>query len=69
MSISAYRKTRNLTRREIGDLIGVSAEFIRLCERGDRRLAPEKAILLEEKTGGGLPKHITRPDLWEEAAA
>jgi len=64
MNISDYREKHGLSREQLGALIGVSAEFVRLCECGRRRLSPDRARLLEDATGGELSKHETRPDIW-----
>jgi transcriptional regulator with XRE-family HTH domain len=44
--------------------LGVGAEAIRLWRRGKRRLSPSRAIEVEQKFG--IPRHVTRPDLWEQ---
>lgn len=44
MKLRIWRESRNLTRVEMGDLVGTTSEAIRLYERGDR--IPHKDIMV-----------------------
>lgn len=68
-AIIKYRERHGMARGELGKLIGVTAEFVRLVEKGKRKLSPERALDLEVATDGELPRTVTRPDLWEPKAA
>lgn len=64
--ILQYREANDLTRDEAAALFGVSAEFIRLLENGQRQASAKLAIRMEEVTQGALRRSDTRPDLWPE---
>lgn len=69
MNISEYRARKGLSRKQLAEIIGVSAEFLRLHENGKRQFSPQRAIQVDELTGGEVPKHETRPDIWTGEAA
>jgi transcriptional regulator with XRE-family HTH domain len=57
-----WRKSRNITAEQAGELIGVSkAQWIRM-ENGDRGAAPNRVLLLESLTG--ITRYEICPDVF-----
>lgn len=57
-----WRKANELSAEAAGKLIGVSkVQWLRL-ETGDRRIAPERVLLIENLTG--ISRHELRPDIF-----
>lgn len=61
--IAAYRKAHALTLEAFGALVGANKSAVSKWESGQGP-APLTAIKIEDATGGGIPRHALRPDLW-----
>jgi transcriptional regulator with XRE-family HTH domain len=61
--IAQYRQDKGLTLEAFGRLVGVNKAAVCKWEDG---FGPsiENAKAIEEATGGALPKHVLRPDVW-----
>jgi transcriptional regulator with XRE-family HTH domain len=67
-NITSYRSKHGLSREQFGALIGVSAEMVRLIERGLRPITPERAVQLEAVTAGELTRQALRPDIFGDGS-
>jgi len=66
ITLREWRKARGLSATEAGELIGVSrVQWFRM-ETGERSVAGNKVLKVEEITG--ISRHELRPDLFGEAA-
>lgn len=59
-----FRRRRNLTQIELGEILDMEQGTISNLENGRRRLDATKVKKVSELTG--IPKHELRPDLYEE---
>jgi transcriptional regulator with XRE-family HTH domain len=64
---AAYRKAKGLSRAEIAQQLGITEAMVGHIERGVRKASAERAK--EWQREHGIPAHVTRPDLFEQAAA
>lgn len=55
MTLEEFRKSRGLTQKAFGDLIGVSAFHVSRYETGRNRPTPERARRIEQATNGAIP--------------
>lgn len=62
--IREYRDEKKLTQEQFGNLAGVKKAAVCKWEDGIP-VPPMRAIVIEEKTDGELPRWRIRPDLWE----
>lgn len=63
-TLREWRKEKNLSATEAGELIGVSrVQWFRM-ETGVRSVAGDKVLTLEEITG--ISRHVLRPDIFGE---
>ena len=67
--IAAYRAKHSLTLRGFADLIGVQKAIVSKWENRQQNPSIENAIAIERATGGDLPRHELRPDVWQQTAA
>ena len=65
--IRAYRQAKGLTLEQFGALVGVQKAAVSKWEDG-RPPSFSKAIEIEQVTGGDLPRHVLRPDIWGDMA-
>lgn len=65
--IRAYREANGLTLEAFGALVGSNKSAVFKWE-GGLGPAPQTAIKIEEATGGDIPRHVLRPDLWSAPA-
>lgn len=58
-------------RRELADAAGTVPAYVYQIATGRRKASPQLARRFDEATGGGVPKHELRPDIFDrpEAAA
>lgn len=63
MSLASYLAEKGLTDGELGTMLGVSAELVRLWRHGRRPISAKRAVDMSKVTG--IPLHELRPDLWE----
>lgn len=63
-AIKEYRDQKGLTLEQFGALAGVQKAAVWKWEEGTP-VPPMRAIIIEEKTDGELPRWRVRPDLWE----
>ncbi len=68
MYILKYRTENNLTRAELAKQLGCSHSLIQHIESGLRSVTPKKAKEWEKITNGGLPKELTCPEIFGDAA-
>ena len=52
--------------RLLAELIGVGQQTVSHWLTHDYPVPAEKAVLLEKKTKGEIPRWFTRPDLWDK---
>ncbi len=57
-----WRKARGCTNEEAGQLAGVTGVQWHRYEKGTRKVAPDKAIVVERITG--ISRHELRPDVF-----
>jgi DNA-binding transcriptional regulator YdaS (Cro superfamily) len=67
MALASYMAEKGLTDAQLGALVGVSGELVRLWRLGRRRISAERVGALSSATG--IPRHKLRPDLWDDPAA
>lgn len=67
MTLDSRLKELGISDADFAQQHGVSAEAVRLWRKGLRRMSPDTAKAIEQKTG--IPRHELRPDLWEPPAA
>jgi len=65
-AISKFRRAKNLTLEQFGNLVGVQKAAVSKWEKGIAGPSPTKAIEIERATEGELPRWQVRPDLWQE---
>lgn len=53
---------------KLGEACGVSQSAIWKAKKAGR-VSGELAVRIDRATGGAVPKHRLRPDLWEQPAA
>lgn len=59
-SLITWRKARELTQVEAGELLGVNQPTIAKWESG--KVSPGKALKVHQVTG--IPLHVLRPDIY-----
>lgn len=64
MNISDYLHQNKISTAKLAKRLGVSQGLVSHWITGRTRITAEKAILIEEKTGGTINRHDLRPDLW-----
>jgi len=69
MYITKYREENELTRKDLAKLLGCSPSLIQHIESGIRSVTPINAKKWEKITDGGLPKELTCPEIFGDAAA
>lgn len=62
--IKSYRTANELTQEQFGRLAGVQKAAVCKWEDGIK-VPPLRAIMIEKKTKGELPRWRIRPDLWD----
>lgn len=62
-AIRKYREQKKLTQEQFGRLAGVQKAAVSKWEDG-LLVPPMRAIVIEKKTKGELPRWLVRPDLW-----
>lgn len=67
MDLDAFLTDLGLSDTTAANRLGVSSEAIRLWRRGKRQVPAERAVQIETELG--VPRHVTRPDLWPAEAA
>ena len=50
----------------LGELSGLSQQFISKLATGQRAVTAETAMAIDKATNGGVSKSILRPDLWPD---
>lgn len=63
--LRAYRKTHNLSRKDVADRLGLTPGMIGHIEVGRRGISAERAIQIEKELG--IPRILLRPDLFRAA--
>lgn len=66
-AIARYREANGLTLEAFGALVGSNKSAVFKWEDGIGP-APQTAIKIEKATGGEVPRHVLRPDLWPAPA-
>ena len=61
--IALYRKSQAMTLEQFGARIGVQKAAVYKWEHGQQP-STDSAKLIEQATGGAVPKHVLRPDVW-----
>ncbi len=64
MNISDYLQNNAISTSKLAKQLGVSQGLVSQWITGRTRITAEKAVLIEEKTGGMINRHDLRPDLW-----
>lgn len=67
MNIAGYLEKHHLSQEAFAKLLGVSQGLVWQWIDGRTRVTAERAIDIEEKTGGEVTKHELRPDLYPDA--
>lgn len=49
--LKQFRKDKNLTQKDIADLLGINQVFISRVEKGEKQLSQEKLVILQSKFG------------------
>lgn len=49
----------------LAELLGTSQSTVAYWVKETGQIPAEKAVDLEEKTGGAIPRWVSRPDLWD----
>lgn len=49
----------------LAELLGTNQSTVAYWVKETGQIPAEKAVELEEKTGGTIPRWVSRPDLWE----
>lgn len=68
-AITAYLERHQMSQRAFAELLSVNPSAVSQWACGRTRMATEIAKLAEEKTGGELPRHILRPDVYDPPAS
>lgn len=68
MDISAYLTEKELSQEAFAKQIGVSQGLVWQWISGKTRITAERAVEIEQKTGGEIARHDLRPDLYEVRA-
>lgn len=67
MNIQQYRESKDMSRQELAEVIGCTAEYVRLVEKGERRPSVDMAKKIESLTDGEVTRAKVRPDIWGDA--
>ncbi len=67
MGLATYMAENGLSDAQLGVMVGVSAEAVRLWRHGKRSISAKRAIKISALTG--IPRHQLRPDLWDMRAS
>lgn len=62
--LTKYREKHKLSLREFGLLVRVQKAAVHKWESGAIKPSIESAKLVDAVTGGAVPKHVLRPDVW-----
>lgn len=62
-----YRRSHNLTQKELAEIIGVTQGCINHIEIGRRMPSAKLAVKIEAKTKGKIKRASMRPDLFGKA--
>lgn len=68
-AIQVYMVRHRLSQKEFGDLTGVSQGMVWQWLNGIRQISPERAAIIERRTGGKLKRRQLRPDVFGKVAA
>lgn len=64
MVIEKYLKKHGLSQKQFGLQVGVSQGMVNQWLKGIRRVSPERAIVIEKKTGGELTRKALCPEVF-----
>lgn len=64
MNLKTYLKRKRLTQAAFAKEVGVTQGAVWQWITDKQQISAEKAILVERATGGMVPRHEMRPDLW-----
>jgi DNA-binding transcriptional regulator YdaS (Cro superfamily) len=64
MKLSDYLSANELSQQQFAVLLGVSQGMVHQWIKGLAPVAPQKAVLIEQKTGGAVSRKDTHPDDW-----
>lgn len=51
LDLKSFRRDKNLTQKDIADLLGVTQVFISRVEKGEKQIPQEKLVILQSKYG------------------
>lgn len=64
--ITKFRKAKNLTLKEFGELFEPKADKSVVLRWEQRGVTAERAVAIEAATG--IPRHVLRPDIFQATA-
>jgi len=67
MKLIAY--IREHGRKELAAQLRTSPDYLSQIAHGQRRASPKLAKAIEAATGGKVPRHLIRPDVYDAPAA
>lgn len=67
MDLKTYLERHDVTQAELARRIGVTPSFVSQWITGHRPIPAEKAIPIEEATGGAVKRYESRPDIYPPA--
>jgi DNA-binding transcriptional regulator YdaS (Cro superfamily) len=65
MQLADYLKKHAISATRFAKQVGKSKSMMTLLLQGKRRPSPELAKEIERQTGGVVPKHELRGDIWD----
>ncbi len=69
MKLLSYLDLDGNTATALGRLLGISHASVLRYADGSQKITGERAIAIEEATGGQVTRQELRPDLWPAEAA
>jgi DNA-binding transcriptional regulator YdaS (Cro superfamily) len=64
MKLAKYLERQGVTQSEFARTLGVTPGLVWQWLNKHRPIAPQKALLIEEKTSGAVTRHELRPDVY-----
>jgi DNA-binding transcriptional regulator YdaS (Cro superfamily) len=68
-AIRQYMEKHSLSQKSFAELVCVTQSMVSQWISGERPISAERAIIIEERTRGGIKRHQLRPDIFGKRAA